>query len=195
MTKLYWLGIASLSGLVWVGLDWYMTAKKLLWGAVADVWPFWLLMLLVGFLLGGAVWGVIAQAALVRDGQTIKAQSEQDKAAHRQTVENNLKDERAELIRQEQTLDKRVKLAEQALDAKEQKSKDKLKAKKRAVKAAMKIAIDTQAEADRLIMETKAENESFRVRALNASKMLERIRKEHKETLAKLKPDDTEQSP
>ena len=39
MTKLYWLGIASLSGLVWVGLDWYMTAKKLLWGAVADVWP------------------------------------------------------------------------------------------------------------------------------------------------------------
>ena len=59
----------------------------------------------------------------------------------------------------------------------------------------MKIAIDTQAEADRLIMETKAENESFRVRALNASKMLERIRKEHKETLAKLKPDDTEQSP
>ena len=195
MTKLYWLGIVSLSGLVWVGLDWYMTTKKLLWGAVADVWPFWLLTMAAGFMLGGAVWGVIAQAALASDGQTLNAEFEQEKTAYRQTLKNNLKDERAELIRQEQTLDKRVKLAEQALDATEQKAKDKLKAKKRAVKAAMKIAIDTQAEADRLIMETKAENESFRVRALNASKMLERIRKEHKETLAKLKPDDTEQSP
>ena len=194
MTKLYWLGIVSLSGLVWVGLDWYMTTKKLLWGAVADVWPFWLLTMAAGFMLGGAVWGVIAQAALASDGQTLSAEFEQEKTAYRQTLKNNLKDERAELIRQEQTLDKRVKLAEQALDATEQKAKDKLKAKKRAVKAAMKIAIDTQAEADRLIIETKAENESFRVRALNALKMLERVRKEHKETLAKLKLDDTEQS-
>ena len=194
MTKLYWLGIAGLSGLVWFGLDRYMTSKKLSWGAVADVWPFWLLTMAAGFMLGGAVWGVIAQAALASDGQTLNAEIEQEKTAYRQMLKNNLKDERAELIRQEQTLDKRVKLAEQARDATEQKAKDKLKAKKRAVKAAMRIATDTQAEADRLIIETKAENESFRVRALNASKMLERVRKEHKETLAKLKPDDTEQS-
>lgn len=195
MTKLYWLGIAGLSGLVWFGLDRYMTSKKLSWGAVADVWPFWLLTMAAGFMLGGAVWGMIAQAALVRDGQTIKAQSEQDKAAHHQTVENNLKDERAELIRQEQTLDKRVKLAEQALDAKEQKSKDKLKVKKRKIKAKEEVVTQAQSDVEQLIIDTQAQNEGFRLRALNASKALERDRKKHKAALAKLAQDDAEQSP
>ena len=37
MIKLYFLGIASLLGLAFIGIDWYMTAKKLRWEAVAEV--------------------------------------------------------------------------------------------------------------------------------------------------------------
>ena len=45
MIKLYFLGIASLLGLAFIGIDWYMTAKKLRWEAVAEVWPFWSLLM------------------------------------------------------------------------------------------------------------------------------------------------------
>ena len=192
MTKLYFLGMVSLSGLLWFGLDRYMTAKKLLWGAVADVWPFWLLMITAGFLLGGFVWGIIAQAAIVSDTNALNAQFEADKKAHAQTVKNNLRDERAELTRQEQTLGERVKLAEQALDAREQAIEDKLKARKRKIKAKEKAVIQTQADAEQLIIDTKTENEGYRLRALNASKALERARKQHKAALAKLEQGSTE---
>lgn len=197
MIKLYFLGIASLLGLVFVGIDWYMTAKKLRWEAVAEVWPFWSLLMVVAFLLGGTVWGVIAQAALASDLKVLNAEFEQEKATYRQTVENDLKDKRAELIRQDQTLGKRVKLAEQALDKREQtieESLESLEKKKQKLKAKKEALTQAQAEVQQLILDKEAENEGYRVRALNAGKALERDRKKYKATIAKLEQDNTEQS-
>ena len=197
MIKLYFLGIASLLGLAFVGIDWYMTAKKLRWEAVAEVWPFWSLLMVVAFLLGGAVWGVIAQATLASDLKVLNAEFEQEKATYRQTVENDLKDERAELIRQDQTLGKRVKLAEQALDKREQtieESLESLEKKKQKLKAKKEALTQAQAEVQQLILDKEAENEGYRVRALNAGKALERDRKKYKATIAKLEQDNTEQS-
>lgn len=178
MMKRYWVGLIVFSLAVWFGLDWYMDAKQLLWEKIWMVWPLWALLTLVGFLAGGAVWGVIAQAAINQESQTLNKQAEANNEAYRK----QLIDKQAELLRWERTLDQRVKQAEQQLDEKEQHAKDKLKTQKRGAKTAMARAVELEANAERLITEAKADNETLKKRARNANKMLERIKKKYAAT-------------
>ena len=180
MIKLYFVGVIGLLVAVWFGLDWYMSNNQLSWKAIWIVWPFWALSTVAGFLLGGFALGVAAEYAYLRDSKELDARYETDKAAYKLSVDNDLKEEKSRLERLEEDYTKRsIKLDQQHIDG-EQKIKDKLKAQKREHKAAMKAAIDTQAKAEQLITDTRAENEIFKKRALNASKMLERIK--HKQS-------------
>ena len=173
MIKLYFAGIIGLSVAVWFGLDGYMTAQQLSWQSIGEVWPLWVLLMIVGSLLGGAFWGVIAQVAMSKESLALNKHAE----ANNEAYKKQLSDQKAELIRQEQTLDQRVKLAERQLDEKEQRGKDKVKALKREAKDAMQEALEIKADAERLIIETKAENERHRKSAFNATKTVERIRR------------------
>lgn len=177
MIRLYFVGVVGLLVAVWFGLDWYMSNNQLSWKAIWVVWPFWALSTVVGFLLGGFALGVAAEYAYMRDSKVLQSQYEADKTTYKQSVNNDLKEEKSRLERLEEDYTKRsIKLDQQHLDG-EQKIKDVLKAQKREHKAAMKAAADTQAKAEQLILATKAENETLKKRALNASKMLERIKK------------------
>lgn len=176
MIKLYFVGVVGLLVAVWFGLDLYMSNNQLSWKAIWVVWPFWALSTVVGFLLGGFALGVAAEYAFIRDSKVLESQYEADKTTYKQSVNNDLKEEKSRLERLEEDYTKRsIKLDQQHLDG-EQKIEDKLKAQKREHNAAMQSAADTQAKAEQLIIATKAENETLKKRALNASKMLERIK-------------------
>lgn len=176
MIKLYFVGVVGLLVAVWFGLDWYMSNNQLSWKAILVVWPFWALSTVVGFLLGGFALGVAAEYAFIHDGKVLESQYEADNATYKQSINDSLKEEKSRLERLEKTYRERsIKLDQQHLDG-EQKIKDKLKAQKREHKAAMKSATDAQAKAEQLITDTRAENEVLKKRALNASKMLERIK-------------------
>ena len=173
MIKLYFVGVIGLLVAVWFGLDWYMSNNQLSWKAIWVVWPFWILLMIVGFLLGGAVWGVIAQVAMSKESLALKKHAEANNKAYKK----QLSDQQAELIRQEQTLDQRVKQAERQLDEKEQRGKDKVKALKREAREAMQEALEIKADAERLIIETKAENEIHQRSAFRATSTVKRLRR------------------
>lgn len=184
MIKLYFLGVIGLFSAAWFGLDWYMNFKKLSWVSIGEVWPLWVLLMIVGFLVGAAVWGVIAQAAMSKESRALNKRADEKNETYRQ----QLSDKQTQLIEQEKTLHKRVKLAEQELDEKEQRKKEKIKALKQKTEREIKQlnqeaekrieeAHNIKADAERLIIETKAENEIHQRSAFRATSTVKRLRR------------------
>ena len=173
MIKLYFAGVIGLLTAVWFGLDGYMTAQQLSWQSIGEVWPLWVLLMIVGFLLGGAGWGVIAQVAMSKESLALNKQVEANNEAYR----NQLTDKQAELHQREISFGHTVKLMEQQLAEKEQQAKDKLKSEKRGAKKAMETATTIHVKAEQLILDTTAENESHKLSAFRATSTIKRLRR------------------
>lgn len=190
----YAVWIASLAALLslWFFLDGYLTKNHSSWSFVFDVWPLWIALVVASFVLGCFAFSVISPFIFMKEKNAYEQQCERDNVAYQQSVDHAVREENERLIRQESMLRERsIQLDQTHLDQVQQ-STTKTKALKKEAKAEMKKALELQAEAQRQIIQAKADVAQHQKRALNASKALERTRQKHKAELAKLKQDNTE---
>ena len=171
---IYRLAAATIFIFCLIFIDRYLSANDSTWSFFVSVWPMWLAVLSMGIALYFMVAPSYLKTIVRRE---LDEEYQANYEAYRQSVKHEFEDEKNVLGRQKEILAQQQKAFYQEHAGGQKKLKKELETKSKKLDAAIAEAVKAKADAERFIVEKKAENEQLKQSALTARIMLERFQR------------------